>query len=900
MLKFYSFFLLTLFVTASVFAQQYTISGKVTDARTGEALTGANVFIKSISTGAACNEDGKYSFKVNSGKYSVSCSYVGYEYQVIDVNVSKNTEVNFKLYEKEFSLSVTVIADRAKERETPVAFTNIDKKDVEMILGSQDIPMALNITPSVYATMQGGGAGDARVNVRGFNQRNVAIMINGVPINDMENGWVYWSNWDGVGDATSSIQVQRGLSAVNLATPSIGGTMNVITDPTSQKFGIKYKQEFGNDQFFKSTISANSGLIDGKWAFSAAGVRKVGDGLVDKTWTDAWAYYFGAAYNVDESNRLELYAIGAPQRHGQNSYKLNIGNYSYKLANDLSKNQLDYDPAALTKFKELGRKYNPNWNVVDPSYNGKQYWNGGTSERYASDFINERENYYHKPIINLNWYSQLTKDLSLYSTAYYSGGTGGGTGTYGSMVWNTQNVQRVADWNGTIARNIANKVNDISVSRGILRNSVNSQWTIGAISKAYYKVNENISTSVGIDWRTAEIEHYYEVRDLLGGEYFVDKNNEFDTTPEMQQKKLGDKVNYFNTNKVSWFGFYGQAEYNEDKITAYGMYGWSTIRYSFTDHFTKTEEGKEFRVFADWINGYQVKGGVSYRFTDMIDIYGNAGYVEKAPIFDNVIDDTDGSKAKDPENEKFTSFEGGLNFHSKDQKFALKVNYYNTLWKDRSFTKYVQSSSGDEGIVFLRGVKQRHSGIEFEAAFQPVSMVRLDGSISFGIWKYLRDVSSQYKSYTSSGNEVPLEANLYIKGLKVGDSPQTQASLALSLFPVEGLAAQLVMKSYRDHYAEFDPLTRTNKNDREQSWKMPASTIFDLHLKYDLPVSFEGVNFQVFAHIFNLFDAIYVQDATDNSQYNAYTANGFNHSADDAEVYLGLPRSFNLGISLTY
>ena len=62
-------------------------------------------------------------------------------------------------------------------------------------------------------------------------------MINGVPQNDMENGWVYWSNWDGVGDATSSIQVQRGLSAVNLATPSIGGTMNIITDPTSFEKG---------------------------------------------------------------------------------------------------------------------------------------------------------------------------------------------------------------------------------------------------------------------------------------------------------------------------------------------------------------------------------------------------------------------------------------------------------------------------------------------------------------------------------------------------------------------------------------------------------------------------------------------------------------------------------------
>ena len=75
--------------------------------------------------------------------------------------------------------------------------------------------MILNTTPSVYATQQGGGAGDARINIRGFNQRNIAVMINGVPQNDMENGWVYWSNWDGVGTKAVLIQVQRGLSAVN-------------------------------------------------------------------------------------------------------------------------------------------------------------------------------------------------------------------------------------------------------------------------------------------------------------------------------------------------------------------------------------------------------------------------------------------------------------------------------------------------------------------------------------------------------------------------------------------------------------------------------------------------------------------------------------------------------------
>jgi outer membrane cobalamin receptor len=132
------------------------------------------------------------------------------------------------------------LASRADET-TPVAYTNVSKEEMEVRLGSQDIPMILNTTPSVYATQQGGGAGDARINVRGFNQRNVAVMINGVPQNDMENGWVYWSNWDGMADVTSNVQVQRGLGASNLAVASVGGTINVRSSAADMEKGYHYQ-----------------------------------------------------------------------------------------------------------------------------------------------------------------------------------------------------------------------------------------------------------------------------------------------------------------------------------------------------------------------------------------------------------------------------------------------------------------------------------------------------------------------------------------------------------------------------------------------------------------------------------------------------------------------------------
>ncbi len=887
-----------LFVTSAMFAQKYTVQGTVTNAENGEKLIGANVVVKGAYIGSATDENGHYSFKVEKGTYTVVCSYIGFETKQVDVNVTNNVEVNFQLRDKQFSLNVTVLADRAKEQETPVAFTDVEKKDMELKLGSQDIPMVLNTTPSVYATQQGGGAGDARINVRGFNQRNVAVMINGVPVNDMENGWVYWSNWDGLGDATSSIQVQRGLTAVNLATPAIGGTMNIITDPTAHNMGFSLKQEFGAGSFLKTSLYGNTGLVDKKWAVTVGLVRKTGDGVVDKTWTDAWAYYFGASYNLNADNRIELYAVGSPQRHGQNLYKQNAAAYDSTYAKDVlgyTSEQVQEKPQSPS-----GVLYNENWNVVDPSYKGQQYWDGETHERYSTDFINERENYYHKPQVNLNWYSNLNKKLSAYTTVYYSGGIGGGSGTYGHLKWDYSGPSRIIDFNSTIAQNEANlDSNGVKQSKGILRNSVNRQWTYGLLSKAIYKINDEIKTTVGIDARIAQVDHFREVRDLLGGEYYVNTANAFDTTPESQMKKLGDKIVYNNTNDINWLGAYWQTEYATPVFTTYATLAWSTIKYKYTNHFRPDDDGNEFSLESSYFNGYQLKTGLSYRFSTDLSAFVNLGYVSKVPIFDQVIDDRSGTFADNPTNEKFYSAEAGVNY-TKDA-LTLKLNGYYTAWKDRAQTKYVQTdTSGNGALIFLTGMNSVHMGVEFEGAWQPIRMFRLDMAASFGNWYYDNDVTGTYKNYDNPADP-NVEYKYYVKDLKVGDAPQTQVALSASVYPIKGMTAQVVARYNANYYADWNPFSRTDETDKDQVWQVPNYSLFDFHFRYTIPYKVAGISMNVFAHIFNLTDAEYISDATDESHYNAISTSVpgvTKHSAQRAEVFMGLERTYNVGFGI--
>ena len=165
------------------------LTGVVIDASTGDAIAGANVVVDDTDLGAAADEDGKYTIEnVESGS-AVTATAIGYD----DITLyADQAELNFELPTSAVQMSeLEVLASRAGDK-TAVAYSDISKDDISLRLGSRDIPLALETVPSVYATGQGGGAGDARINVRGFNQRNVAIMINGIPVNDMENGWVYW------------------------------------------------------------------------------------------------------------------------------------------------------------------------------------------------------------------------------------------------------------------------------------------------------------------------------------------------------------------------------------------------------------------------------------------------------------------------------------------------------------------------------------------------------------------------------------------------------------------------------------------------------------------------------------------------------------------------------------
>jgi iron complex outermembrane receptor protein len=912
------------------------ISGLVSDAFSGEPLIGATI-IYGKGQGTVTDLDGNYSFKIPGGERNLTVSYVGYKKITKQINVNQKTLVqNFKL--RTILLNeVQVTVDLAKERETPVAFSSIPIKKISEELASQDIPMILNSTPGVYATQSGGGDGDARITIRGFNQRNVAVMIDGIPVNDMENGWVYWSNWFGLDAVTSNIQIQRGLGSSKIAIPSVGGTMNILTKGTGSKSGGSLKQEIGSFGKMRTSLGYNSGRLKSGWGYTVAGSFKKGNGFVDETFSEGYFYY--AKLQKELGNHiLSLSAMGAPQKHGQRSYKSDIATYDTSFARSLGDTS-DFSNRIVNK----GINYNKHWGYLDR-------WtlqsNGDTL--HANETLNTKQNYYHKPQFSLRDFWTVNDKFYISNIAYLSIGNGGGTGISG----NTNNYDFSGQYNLQDAYNVnTNNVDQFysneNKSETYLRSSMNNHFWYGLLSTLNFKESEKISISGGLDLRYYKGEHYREVYDLLGGDYAIDEANGIQNS---QIKKNGDIVGYHNDGLVKWVGGFSQIEYSDGIVSAFINLSAANSAYKRIDYFRKkdliledttyvealgtsvnttyqfdengniiganksmiedtifhngnyytmnSKEAKLAETLWKWIPGFTIKSGMNYNIDDFNNAFLNLGYISKSPRFNNVYDYSN-QLFRDIKNEKVIATEAGYSYRS--SLFSVNVNTYYTSWKNKPSNGGVSVLIDD--VLYkanINGMDALHKGFEFDFIYKIQHNLSLEGLISLGDWRW--NSADTVRFLDDNNNPIVDDFNNEIissfdaKGVHVGDAAQTQFGLSIRYEPTFHSYLKVRATLFDDYYSDFDPLSLNGNNAQLESWKIPSYAIFDLHCGYKIKLSPDNrLNLRL--SILNVLDKAYISDAQNNDPYNA---NYQDFDAKSAGVFFGLGRRLNLSATINF
>jgi len=834
------------------------LTGLVTDKQTGLPVAAAAVSIEGSQAGTSTSGSGTFSMDISPGAKRILITHVAYIPKEISVAFPVNgnvIKVNIELETNIIGLGeVRVMSSYAADRRTPVAATTLPAQLIERHMGNQDFPEIMKNVPGVYATKEGGGNGDARLTIRGFQQENIALLLNGVPVSSVENGLVYWSNWVGLSDATQAIQVQRGLGASQVSLNSVGGTVNIITKTTEAVKGGTFRygiSDYGNS---KVTISLSTGKMKNGYAVTFLGSHTKGPGYVDATYVDAWAYFLSVSKEFSTKHKMVFTAMGAPERHGQRNYGMT--------------------QAGIDAF---GNKYNDNWGM----YNGK--------------ILNLSENFYHKPQISLNDYWAISPVAFLSTSAYVSFGSGGGAWTEAYNFGKQSNQYRKnnqIDWDAVYLNNAANSdsaklANGSHVknySLNILTNYLASHVWTGILSSLTWKANDKLKFVSGVHARYFKSHLREEVADLMGGKNWIDDYaySLAGVSGRNQIKGIGDVVNVDNYSEVDVASAFSQAEYTKGAWSVFAAASLSNTWYRRTDPYNYVTNDRSALVSK---TGFDIKTGANYNINARHNFYLNAGIYSREPYFKFVFVNFSNAVARDLKNEKIKAVEIGYGYTG--EKSKLRLNAYYTLWQDKSILsdENIQLADSSQTRALIRGLDAIHKGIECEYSLQLLPGLNVELSFSLADWRWKNDVfASLYND-----NQVLVDTmQVYADGLYVGDAPQTQATMRVN-YKLPGDFDVSANYIYSERlYANFDPALRDDPNDRNQPYRIPAYGLLDLYLGY----SFSIGELPVYANLscFNVLNTESIMRGDD----------GATHDLDSFQGFWTLGRTFNMAVKISF
>ena len=783
------------------------------------------------------------------------------------------------------------VIDLAEDRVTPVAVSTVTGEEIQKKIGTQDITMTLANTPSIYVAGQSGAFGDTRISVRGFGQDNTAFMLNGQPINGMEDGKMYWSNWSGMNDIANVVQIQRGLGASKLAISSVGGTVNFVMRSTSKSQGGFAYAGFANDNYLKTTFSYDTGENANGWSTSFLLTHWQGDGYAEGTFGQGQTYFFSLGYKMNEKHNFNFLMTGAPQWHDQNFTK------------------------SISSYLENGRKYNNNYGY------------------YGDRYLTERRNFYHKPVFNLNWDYTIDDKSSLSTVLYASTGNGGGTGGRGNRV---RTADGYIDYDAIYAQNAA-VPNGAGVYFGdndnyITRASMNMHNWFGLVSNYETELSDNLSLNVGVDLRTYYGEHFRIVENFHGLSSWQenirlrDQNNNHQSYGSFGTYKYvisttsmganpwdatftnfdeDQKIAYSNDERISYGGLFTQLEYVNDDFSAFFQGSVSQTMYQRWDHYQYADQSLIDGTSSQWTGealpegitdgvesesadnfGYNAKAGVGFGVGENGKAYVNAGYYSRAPYFDNIYLNYTNQINPNTSNETIIGFEAGYVYEVPN--FSARVDLYRTSWADRVTSSFYV----DNDVQYFNvseGVSQLHQGVELSFSAKPQEDVpyTLKGFLSVGDWIYEGDAISRV---VDEDQNVISTETVDVDGGKVGDAAQFSAGLGLDVDLAERLSFDTDVRFYDELYANVGAV--------KENLELPNYHIFDMGLSYKMLLDSGSLNVRL--NVNNVFDNVYISEL--RSAIAAGEGSGVLYDGIDTDNqgYFGLGRTWNVGLRYTF
>ena len=759
----------------------------------------------------------------------------------------------------------SISASIANAAISSLRLTDINQDKLRENAPGRTFPEMIRNIPGVYSTSETGSFGDAKINIRGFKQENISVLLNGIPISGLTSGSMYWNNWMGLSDATASIQVQKGVGNSMLSDNSVGGTINILTMRPSEKPGAEagwYHTGAGANNAF---INISTGNLPKGWNLTLMGSYNWGSTFVDCSRISSGSFLAILDKSFRGGHRLNLTALGSPETHQQRSVRLS------------------YD-----EVEKYGVSYNKSWGW-QTAEDGSRFQRTTARNNYFKPYFTLTHSYDGgSPNAGGNgWKAFNTFYLAIASGGgYYSESSGRRISSF--VIPEGNDGEGQIDWDAVIADNAAAAPDEYGRrASNVMTDYLAGHIQAGLKSNIVKEFGDRADLDAGIHWQIYDTWEKERITDLLGADYWYE-DYESKSLAGMNGrnpiKGVGDYVRTHNGRRQNYFTAYALAHFKAGSakqliftlgasVSATCLRRWDLYNYKASEKWSDMASRA----------GGSVKGGVLYRLGRYSKFYANAAFYSRVPYASVFFSNGNNEISRDISNERNTL--GEIGYRLACNTFGAEITGYAALWKNKALLSSPYSTIEEDPVKYMvKGLDAFHYGFEADLWWSPERFLRLDAFASVGDWRWKNDVTATIYDPTTlqpMGN-----VNVYADGLHVGDAPQTQigASVRLSLTPGLDIRAEW---SWNDRYwADFDPVSRTDPEDRADSYRIPSYHLFNVGVKWTGNIRKMGI--VLFLNANNIADARYIERSKDGAGHDRATFTG----------YWAEGRNLNFGIRL--
>ena len=815
-MKLKSLLILTLaLLSTAAMAQNGGIKGKVVSRNGREALS--NVSVTALPSGVTVHSDseGNFVFEgMNKGDYTLRFITPDFEDLSIRVRVDKSLkDIN------------TVVMNQLSGMDY-VDDSIFAELDSDFESDGSALPSSLGASKDIFNNIASYKFSEMRFNVRGYDGQYTDVTLNGVKMNDALTGYGPWSLWSGLNDATRNQENVSGLSMTDTGIGGIGGQTNIFATASQMRKGFRASVVNANQMYrYRVMLSYASGMLDNGWSYAFSfSTRQSGNSYVDGVYYNAYAYYASLEKAFRNNSRLALTVMAAPTERGaqqastqeaynlfgNNYYNPNVGYQNGKMRNSRVRDM--HEPIISLNYT---------WDITERTrlnavaamrfgYNGYSAltWNNGADPR---------PDYYRKlPSYFLN---RMDQDIS----------------DGGRAEWLRQAYLAAANWNPYIDFDhlIGTNYNNIDEqgrkrSNYMIEERHTDQLDFNFAASISHQVNNHHRILGGVKARVNRTEYYDEVKDLLGGDYWLDVD-------KFAERDLGwDPLNY--QNDVAYYNEYGHAKEAKvgDKVS-YDYYAHlrqlqAWMQYGMSYGIFTMGLGAEVGTTSMWRYGlwqkglfmndsygksmtqnyftYKVKANFALRFSGAHSLSASIARIEDAPTFQSAFVSARTRQQATPNLKTEKLFSADLTYELTLPYLQARLSgYYTTINDQAKVISFYDDTQSSFTNFAMSGIDKRYYGVELGLAIPLGGGLTLQGAASWGDYTYTSNPF--FTQIVDNRAEVILEDNVMWKGMHVENSPQLAANIGLNFRGPKNWFASVDFNYYDGLYLSMNPMYRT-------------------------------------------------------------------------------------------